>query len=339
MATLSKIRIGHRNVGDQEPVFVIAEIANSHEGSLKKAKQLIQAAATTGADAIKLQKFVTEELLIGSHILYDLFKKLEFNETEWSELFQYGRQFDLPILADVFDIPSANFVERMEVDGYKIHSTDMANPDLLECVAKTRKPVFLGVGATTLREMEQALSYFKHSSVILMHGYQAFPTKIEETHLAFLKTLGEKFQLPVGVMDHVDGEDPLSQVLPLVAIGFGASVIEKHITLSRKEKGIDYESALEPETFKEFVSKVRQIEQAIGKKRHDFSEEENKYRQRMKKSIVAREVIPERTIIQREMLAFKRGEGGISPMEVSKIVGRISKTTIQKDESIQWSQI
>lgn len=334
-----KIKIAEKVIDENSSVFIIAEIANSHEGSLKKAKQLIQAAAATGANAIKLQKFVTEELLVSSHPQYHLFKKLEFNEAAWKELFEYGREFNLPLLMDVFDIPSANFAEKMGVDGYKIHSTDVANPDLLGCVAKKKKPIFLGVGATTLEEIEQALSYFEGSNVTLMHGYQAFPTKIEETHLAFLKTLGEKFQLPVGVMDHVDGEDPLSQVLPLVAIGFGASVIEKHITLSRKEKGIDYESALEPETFKEFVTKVRQIEQTIGKKEHDFSEDENKYRQRMKKSIVAREVIPERTIIQREMLAFKRGEGGISPMEVAKIVGRISKTTIQKDESIKWNQI
>ena len=172
-----------------------------------------------------------------------------------------------------------------------------------------------------------------------MHGYQAFPTKIEESNLEFLKTLKEKFGQPVGFMDHVDGSDPLSQILPLVAIGFGASVIEKHITLDRKAKGIDYESALEPPAFKEFVSKVRKMEQAIGKGVCNFSEDEKQYRKRMKKSIVAREAIPKNVTIKREMVAFKRGREGISPMEVEKIIGKKSKTMIQKDESIQWNHI
>lgn len=321
-----------------KPVFIIAEIANSHEGSLEKAKRLIQEAAGTGADAVKLQKFVTEELLVSSHPMYDVFKRLEFSEAEWTELFRYGRQFGLPILMDVFDVPSADFAEKVEVDGYKIHSTDIANPDVLKCVAKKNRPVFLGVGATTFEEIERALSYFSQE-VVLMHGYQAFPTKLEESNLELIRTLQEKFGRPVGFMDHVDGEDPFSQILPLVAIGFGASVIEKHITLDRKAKGIDYESALEPSTFKEFVSKVRKIEQAIGKGECDFSEDEKKYRKLMKKSIVARNAIPENVVIKREMIAFKRGEEGVSPMEVEKIVGKTSRTIIRKDESIKWDQI
>lgn len=316
---------------DEKPIFIIAEVANSHEGSLETAKKLVKAAVEAKADAVKFQKFVTEELLVASHPQFSLFKKLEFKENEWKELFDYAKEAGIIIFADVFDLPSAEFLTSLNVPAYKIHSTDVSNPDLLKYINAQQKPVFLGVGATYPDEIETALSLL-NDQVILMHGFQAFPTKIEETNLQFLNTLHDRFKRPVGFMDHLNADDPLATILPLVSIGYGASVIEKHITLDRSQKGIDYESALNPDEFKRFVDQCRKIELAIGSEKLVLSASEEKYRKNMKKSIVARRNIEPGETITKEMLAFKRAFGGLSPMNAGKILGKITANGMKKDD-------
>ncbi|MDP2599832.1 MAG: N-acetylneuraminate synthase family protein [Deltaproteobacteria bacterium] len=319
------------NLKGGKSVFVVAEAANSHEGSLDTAKKLVEAAVEAKADAVKFQKFVTEELLVSSHPQFSLFKSLELKEEEWKELFVYARKLKIVVFADVFDLPSAVFMASLNVPAYKIHSTDLSNPDLLQYVASQKKPVFLGVGATHLKEIEKALS-FLHDDVVLMHGFQAFPTRIEDTHLAFLKTLQEKFHLPVGFMDHIDADDPFAQVLPVAAVAYGASVIEKHMTLDRSKKGIDHESALNPDEFRQFVRHVRRLEPAMGLTEREFSEAEQQYRLKMKKSIVARRDIAAGEVLTKEMLAYKRATGGLSPMDACQLLGKKITQPMRRDE-------
>lgn len=326
-----KIKIEKRVIGEDNPVFVIAEAANSHEGSLDTAKGLVRAAAEAGADAVKFQKFVTEELLVSSHPDFALFKRLELRDREWKELFDYAAELELLAFADVFDIPSAVFMTSLNVSAYKVHSTDLSNPDLLKYVASQKKPVFLGVGATYLEEIEQALS-FLHQEVVLIHGFQAFPTEVEETNLMFLKTLREKFGRLVGFMDHVDGSEEFATILPLVALGYGARVIEKHITLDRSKKGIDHESALNPSEFRKFVCRVRRVESAIGSGNNLFSENEENYRLKTKKSIVAERDIKAGEVVTRDMVAFRRARRGMSPMEIHKFIGKVVPKTMRRDD-------
>lgn len=326
-----KIKISNRSIGKNSPVFVIAEVANSHEGSLEAAKKLVRAAADAGADAVKFQKFVVEELLVSTHADFELFKSLQLREEEWREIFDWGRELGIIIFADVFDIPSAEFMSSLDVPAYKIHSTDLSNPELLEYVASKGKPIFLGVGATYLDEIERAVA-FLHKEVILVHGFQAFPTRIEETNFEFLKTLHDRFQCLVGFMDHVDGSDELAKILPLVALGYNACVLEKHITLNRSEKGIDHESALNPDEFQKFVGLVRKVESAIGTGENLFSENEEHYRLKTKKSIVARRDIKAGEIVAHDMLAFRRARRGTPPTEAHKILGTVVPKAMKRDD-------
>ena len=326
-----KIKIEKKVIGEKSPAFVIAEAANSHEGSLETAKKLIRAAADAGADAVKFQKFVVEELLVSTHSDFHLFKSLQLKEEEWKELFDWGRELGIIVFADVFDIPSAEFMASLSVPAYKIHSTDLSNPDLLKHVASKGKPIFLGVGATYLDEIEKALALL-HKDVVLVHGFQAFPTRIEETNFEFLKTLRERFQCLVGFMDHVDGSDELAKILPLVALGYGACVLEKHITLNRSEKGIDHESALNPDEFQKFVRLVRKVERAIGTGENSFSENEEHYRLKTKKSIVARRDIKAGEVVKYDMLAFRRARRGMPPMEAHKVLGTTVPKAMKKDD-------
>lgn len=326
-----KFKIGDKVIGNEEPVFVIAEVANSHEGSLERAKKLVRAAADAGADAVKFQKFVVEEFLVSTHPDFNLFKRLELKDEEWVEIFNFARELNIIVFADVFDIPSASFMASLNVPAYKIHSTDLTNPELLNYVGGLGKPIFLGVGATYLEEIEKAMA-FLHKEIVLVHGFQAFPTRIEETNLMFLKTLRKRFQCLVGFMDHVDGSEEFANILPLAALGFGACVIEKHITLDRSEKGIDHESALNPNEFRKFVSRVRKTELAIGSGENAFSENEENYRLKTKKSIVAKRDIKAGEVLAREALAFRRARRGISPMEVDTVIGKVVPKTMKRDD-------
>lgn len=326
-----KIKIAEKVVGGNAPVFIIAEAANSHEGSLDTAKKLVRAAVDAGADAVKFQKFVAEELLVSNHPDFSLFKSLELKDQEWKELFDYADELGILAFADVFDLPSAAFMTSLGVPAFKVHSTDLSNPDLLKYVAAQKKPIFLGVGATYLEEIEQALS-FLHQEVVLIHGFQAFPTRIEETNLKFLKTLQERFYCPIGFMDHVDASEMFASVLPVVALGFGVCALEKHITLDRSKRGIDYQSALNPDEFRRFVLQVRRVELALGSGKNNFAEDEEKYRLKTKKSIVAKYDIKVGEVVTRDMLAFRRARGGLSPMEVDKLVGKVAFEPMKKDD-------
>ncbi|OGQ05078.1 MAG: hypothetical protein A2W61_03080 [Deltaproteobacteria bacterium RIFCSPLOWO2_01_44_7] len=326
-----KIKIEEKVIGGNAPVFVIAEAANSHEGSLEAAKKLVRAAATAGADAVKFQKFVVEELLISTHPDFELFKRLELKANEWKELFAYADELGIIAFADVFDLSSAAFMASLNVPAYKIHSTDLSNPDLLKYVAAQEKPIFLGIGASYVEEMEQALS-FLHEDVVLIHGFQAYPTRLEETNLKFLWTLRERFHRPIGFMDHIDANEEFANLLPLVALGFGICLIEKHITLDRSKKGIDHESALNPDEFKRFVLQIRKAELAMGSGKNTFFEDEEKYRLKTKKNVVAKRNIKAGEVVTRDMLAFKRALGGVSPMKAEQLIGQVISKSMKKDE-------
>lgn len=339
---MQRLRIGNKFIGDGEPTFVIAEVAASHEGDLKIAKKMIEAAAKCGADAVKFQVFRADELIVPSHPKYKSFKEIEFQPGEWLNLLEYAQKFSPIFVADVFDLPSLELMDRPEVKGYKVHLTNIANPDMLSSIARTGKPVFLATGGATPEEIRTAISTLKssgNSNVILMHGYQAYPTKLEEMNLRLMSKLKELFRLPVGFLDHVDGGTEMAIIVPIVAIAFGACVLEKHITLDRSLKGRDYFSSLDPPQFQLLINHMREVEKTLGEGDFSLSQEELKYRREVMKNIVAAISIPRGTKVSPAMLAFKRSFPGLSPAESLNLLGRTTKVDIEKDEVITWEKV
>jgi sialic acid synthase SpsE len=158
--------------------------------------------------------------------------------------------------------------------------------------------------------------------------------------LRFLKWLEEKFNLHVGFADHVDGGLELCSTVPLLAVPYGAVVLEKHFTIDRKLKLVDYQSAMNPDEFKNFIRNLRFIEKALGTYGpHKLSEDELNYRKRVKKNIVATTDIKKGEKITEKMIAFKRSKPGISPLEVKKVVGKIARRDILKNENIRWEML
>lgn len=316
-------------------VFVIAEMANSHEGSLKKAKKITMKAAKSGADAIKYQKFTADELAEPSHENYKLYKKLEMSNKDWSDLVIFAKKSGLKVFTDVFGISSAKSALSLDVDGFKIHSADLTNPHLLEFLAKQNKPVLLSTAGCLLNEIDEAIKVIKENpkEIILMHGFQGYPTDISDLNLKRIKNLKAKYRLPVGVMDHVSGDSELATTIPLLGIAMGATIVEKHLTLNRDEKGLDYYSALNPDEFASMMHTIRKIEKTLGKEEFTLSNNELKYRLAHKKNPIAKKTIKKGTLLDETLFDFKRTKVKNS-ISLYEFRGKITSQEIPKGTTL-----
>jgi len=319
-------------------IFVIAEIASAHNGEISLAKEMADAVRMSGADAAKYQMFRADELLVPGHSKYHKLEEIEFSQDEWAEIIRYARSLGLFVIAEIFDEGSFELALELGIEALKIPTSDLTNPDILSRVAATMKPLILSVGAATEKEIDFAVrkcEEVENRNLILMHGFQSFPTRVEDSNFRLLEFLKSKYSYDLGFADHIDAELRLARFLPLVAIGYGASVIEKHITLARSLKGRDYYSALNPDEFSEMVSLVRDIEKGYGSHEIGASPAEIEYRRLMKKTIVALHDIPKGYYITADDICFRRaGEEGLVPHEYGKLMKR-ARRSIKKHAVIR----
>ncbi len=307
-------------------VYVIAEMACSHEGDPALARKIIDGAAEAGADAIQFQIWTAAALVAREHPTFEKISRLELKRSDWRDLAAYVKTKypQLEIVACAYETESVAFAETLPVSAYKIHAIELSNRKLLETVAATGKRVHLCAGAARLGEIEDAVAVFRGAvpSVWLLYGYQSFPTRPDDVHLNYMLKLKEMFELPVGYQDHSDADSPEAFWLPAASIGMGVDVLEKHITHDRSKKGVDHESALNPDEFADFVRMVRRVEQARGLSvPHAFSDDQAKYRSQGEKVAVTRRELAEGSKISQEDILFVRGAGGFGPGEAAALVG------------------
>ncbi len=337
------MKIKNKIIGEGYPTFLIAEMACAHQGNVKNACDLVNLAAKATADAIQIQVFKKERYMSPIYKDYDLIKRLELTQDEWSKVIEIIKKEDIIFFAAGYDIESIKFLIDKGVDAFKVHSSDISNPELLKKVAMSKKPIFLGCGASTVAEIKKAIDYLRkngNKDLILMHGYQGFPTRIEDSNLNYIRSLERIFGLNIGFYDHIDAGSILAKIIPIMSIGYGASVIEKHFILTREDKGIDYESSLNPENFIDFVNLLRICEKSIGKKEiRSFTEGELIYRAYCKKSIVAIKDIAKGSKITRENVMFLRNEPGIPPDKFNEIEGKITQKDIKKYYNITFDDL
>lgn len=351
------IKLKDRTIGDGYPTFVIAEMAWSHDGSVEKAKMIIRGAAEAGADAINFHITSMEDYMVpqykggrgrivvakGAQHMYDYLCRINLNFEAWRELFEYARDQRLLISALCNDLPSVGYISQLEPDIYEINSSCLAEEDLVREVATQQKPVFLKIGGTYLGEIERAVLLIQETGnhdIVLLHGIQSYPSNLADMHLRYIQSLKQIFSLPIGFAGHIDGGSELAMVVPLVALPFGANVIEQHITHDRSLKGIDFESALDPEGLKKLVQNLREVEKAFGSPAvRLFSSAEADYRQVSKKRTVARNTLEKGERITRDKITFKRSDEGIYPDESQYLIGRSVNTGVEKDAPITWDKI
>ena len=330
--------IGGKAIGEGQPAFVVAETANAHQGDFGQAKALVRAAADAGADAVKIQFIRADALVVKGHPRHAHFKKLEFYDEQWAELFRLAQSVGLPVLADVFDAAGVETLVRLGVAGLKLHAGDTCHAALIHRVAEAQLPVFLSAGGAFPDELERAIEQLRMNGpcpIVLMHGYQAYPTDDSDLHLRRLVTLKELFNLPVGLQDHVDGASPKAMLAPQLALGLGLSVIEKHLTLDRAAKGIDYYSSLNPDEFRRMVRGIREAEILLGAPRLAMSEQEQAYRRHVRKVLVAAKPIRRGELFRAERLTGKRADVGLSLDLLPRVVGRRAKETMYPDQPIR----
>jgi N,N'-diacetyllegionaminate synthase len=351
---MKTFRFGNRVIGEGLPVLVIAEAGVNHNGDMQLAHQLIDAAVATGADVVKFQSFVTEEIATAAapkagyqrlttdtqESQFRMLKSLELSEKQHLELQAHCREAGIVYLSTPYDLTSLDSLDRQGVAGFKIASTDTTNLPFLEAVGEKKRPVILSTGMSAMDEVEEAVAALQKSGAdfCLLHCTSEYPAPLDELNLRAIATLRDKFNCVVGFSDHAEGIDAATW-----AVAMGACVIEKHFTLDRTLAGPDHAASIEPTEMARMISKIRQLERSLGSgvKTPTASELANK--PLMQKSLVAIRPIAAGEQIRREDLTCKRPGTGLRPSMLGKVIGKRAALEIKPDqvlthESVVWDE-
>ena len=334
-----QMSIGGTSVGDGAPVFVIAEIGNTHEGSIGQAQALITAAAESGAHAVKLQTHMADaETVEGAPFppyfrpgetrrMY--FDRIAFDEPQYRDLTQLAASLDVVLLSSPFSPEAVDMLETVGIPAYKVPSGEVTNLPYLDRVARAKKPVLLSSGMNSWEELDRAVETIgkHHDQIILLQCTSVYPCPPERIGLNVLGEMTARYGTPVGLSDHT-----LTISAALAAVTLGACVIEKHFTLSKRMYGPDPQFSLEPQTFSEMTSGIREIEIAL---QHPVDKNDLSTLTEMKtifeKSIVAARDLPSGTIIGPGDLATKKPGTGLPPRLLPELIGRRTTCFVGKD--------
>jgi N,N'-diacetyllegionaminate synthase len=248
--------------------YIIAEVANAADGSVEANYELIEAAKKAGADAVKLQFYKYDELAVPSYSKYEIYKRTFYSAEQRADFVDRAKQLGLDVWVDIFDrwgfeVASKN---RDKLYAIKIPPTIVLDSDMVRSILRLGLPVAVGVGGYEDEDIDFILSRLDgfDNPILLIYGFQGFPTKIEDTSLARIKHLSDKYGYVVGFADHVDAESIFALRLPEYAFFAGAGLIEKHIIMDRSTKGLDYYSSLEPNEFRQLVDNLNQCAKMYG---------------------------------------------------------------------------
>jgi len=329
-------------------VFIIAEAGVNHNGSIELAKELIDVAVKSGADAVKFQTFKTESLVSknahkadyqnettkSDETQFDMIKKLELDIEAYHELIVYCKMKKIMFLSTPFDLDSIDLLNNLELKIFKIPSGEITNLPYLRKIGSLGKRVILSTGMSNIGEIEKALFILMNSGtsreyITVLHANTMYPTPMEDVHLRAMVTIGHTFDVDIGYSDHTLGIE-----VDIAAVAMGAKVIEKHFTLDRTMDGPDHKASLEPDELIAMVKSIRNIELALGSSIKVASKSEKPNINIARKSIVASSEIKKGDVLNESNLAIKRPGNGISPMRWDDIVGSIALKDYEKDELI-----
>ena len=327
-------------------ILIIAEAGVNHNGSLERAKEMALAAKKAGADIVKYQTAVPEQVVsrfaekadyqkqqTGSEeSQLEMIKKIHFGFEEHRQLKEYCDEIGIRYLSTPFDLDSIDFLATLDMSVWKIPSGEITNLPYLEKVAALKKPLILSTGMSMLSEIEDALAVLEENGcedVTLLHCNTEYPTPMEDVNLLAMRELEEQFALPVGFSDHTLGIE-----VDIAAAALGACVIEKHFTLDKTLEGPDHQASLEPDELEAMVRAIRNIEKALGTGEKHVTPSEAKNRPIARKSIVAKRAIKKGEVFTAENLTTKRPGDGISPMRWYDVLGKEASRDFAEDEKI-----
>jgi len=332
-------------------IFILAEVAQAYEGSAGVLLSICERACKADVDGVMFQVVLADELATPAYTHYNLFKSLEMPENAWRQVIECIHQNGKLAVGEVFGCDTASMLAFLGIDLIKLHASDLNNRELLSRVAGFHLPVLLSVGGSFESEIDDAISILQKggaSKIILMHGYQSCPTAISDSHINKIMALKRRFRLPVGYSDHIAGCEQgnfrkinnLANYLPLLAIGSGADLIEKHIILDRSKAWEDYESALDTSEFLFFVKLIREFEGVLGKDNLNCNKAEEVYRLAARKCLVAGKNLKKGTLLTEQNIALKRipdPENGI--VDMKNMIGKKLKVDLMKDGTINQNVV
>lgn len=327
---------------------IVAEMAQGFEGIPAQAALLVRAAAKAGADAVKFQMVFADELATPDYQYYPLFKDLEMSDDVWQELAKQARDLRIALQVDIFGKRSLDLAGRIGVETVKLHGTDIANPGLLaEVSASSVQQVMLGAGGAHQDEIDTALDVLANKQVIVLLGFQAYPTPTDTNQIDRVRVLCDRYadrtNITIGFADHADPEQPLRVALAAAAMGKGARVIEKHLTLGRNMELEDFESALNSDQFSEFTNTLRGVDSALGQSLdvEDFgmSEAEKGYRKTIRRHVVSADRLSAGHIVKAADLVLKRAAINDPLTNLDQAIGRKLRLDIAANSALRSTDL
>jgi len=345
------IDIAGRKVGKNYPMYSIAEIGSNFDGSLDRAKHLVDLAVDfCKADAVKFQSFKAEKIVsdVGfqgrkdgfqskwDKPVYEVYKDAEFPR-EWHEiLFEYCNKKGVPFLSAPYDFEAVDLLDDLGVAAFKIGSGDVTWLELLEYVGSKNKPVILSTGASSLSEVDEAVSAIKNTGnnkIILLQCVTNYPSSFESANVNAMRSMGDIFNLEVGYSDHTPGS-----IVALASRALGGCIIEKHFTDDKNRPGPDHPFAMDHHDFKKMVEDVRTLEKTFGSPYKKLYEEEKLTVDLQRRCIRAKADIKPGTVISRELVEVLRPSppGSLPPKTIREMAGMTTTTSIKKGEYFTW---
>ena len=332
-----KIKISNKWIGENYPTFVIAEAGINHNGNLKTAKKLIAEAKRSNADAIKFQTFSASDLASKKSQFFNLFKKLEFSDEEFTKLSNYAKSKDIIFLSTPFSTNAVDLLTKLKVPAFKIASGDLTNLPLIKYAASKNKPMIISTGMANMNEIRDAIKTIKiskNNKIIVMHSVSGYPTPVEQVNLNVIKSMMKKIPYIIGYSDNGSND-----LVPLAAVIFGAKVIEKHFTLNKKMKGPDHLMSCDPKQLKEIIMNIRLVEKMFGTDEKSCQKSEFTNKIMARRSIITLYTIPKNITITKNMIGIKRPATGIEPKFFNEIIGKKTKRKINVETPLKWSDI
>jgi N-acetylneuraminate synthase len=345
-----EITIAGRRIGPAHEPFVICELSGNHNGSLDRALELIDAAAETGCDAIKIQTYTADTItmdvdrpefrieggLWDGRSLHELYREAQ-TPYEWHEaLFARARARGVILFSSPFDETAVDLLDRLGAPAYKIASFEAVDLPLIRYAAATGKPLIVSTGMANLAEIAAAKAAALDAGapgVVLLHCVSSYPAALEDANVRTVADMAERFGCPAGLSDHTPGS-----AAAVAAVALGACVIEKHFTLSRADGGPDAAFSLEPAEFAALVRDCKAAWRALGRAHYDLLGSERGNAAFRRSLYVARDT-PAGEALSRENVRSIRPGAGLPPAELEKVLGRAAARDLKRGEPLSWDMV
>ena len=344
------LEIAGRRIGPDFEPYVICELSGNHNGSLERALQLLEAAAATGADAIKIQSYTPDTITIDhdgpgfqiegglwdGRTLYDLYGEAQ-TPFEWHEpLFARARELGVTLFSSPFDESAVDLLEELGAPAYKIASFEAVDHPLIAYVAAKRKPMIISTGMANLDEIGEAVRTARENGceeIALLHCVSSYPAPDEQSNVRTVPDLAERFGVVTGLSDHTSGS-----AVAVASIALGGCIVEKHFTLARADGGPDAAFSLEPNEFKTLVDDCKRAWRALGKATYDLQGCEGGSLAFRRSIYVVRDVAAGEELTRENVRSIRPGYG-LPPKHLPEVLGRHAARDLKRGEPLDWASV